>query len=174
MKIAVTGTTKGFGKYLLDNWGKEVISVNLRKGVDYSFNIIKNCDVFINHAYNNTDQSNLFGLVFNEWFDKSKTIINFGSSAIYNESGFAPKYVSDKKHLNFFSKSLAMTIPDKKVRVVNFNPSTLENNTMFPNFNTLSFSSLASIVKFIIELPQEVEISELCIKSTSLNKKKLF
>jgi len=67
MKIAVTGTTSGFGEYLSTNWGSRVVSVELRKGVDYSFQLIKDCDIFFNHAYNNTDQSTLFELVFQEW-----------------------------------------------------------------------------------------------------------
>lgn len=172
MKIAVTGTSSGFGKYLLDNW-QGVYSVSLREPIEDIIPKIEPANVFINHAYSgDTKQSLLFHEVFKLWEFLPKTIINFGTSAIMENATFAPTYVSNKKHLNNLASSVAASSNYKKVRVVNFNPSTLENNDIFPeNFNRLQFEDLYKLIKFIVELPQSVEVSELIIRNTQMLKK---
>lgn len=172
MKIAVTGTSSGFGKYLLDNW-EGVYGISLRDDLEEIVPKIAPASVFINHAYSgDTKQSLLFHEVFKLWEYSPKTIINFGTSAIVENATFAPTYVSNKKHLNNLASSLASSSDYKQLRVVNFNPSTLENNTIFPDsYNRLKFADLYKIIRFIVDLPQEVEISDLIIKNTQRFKK---
>jgi len=172
MKIAVTGTSSGFGKYLLDNW-KGVYGVSLREPIDDIISKIEPASVFINHAYSgDTKQSEVFYEVFKLWEYLPKTIINFGTSAIVENATFAPTYVSNKKHLNNLASSVAASSRYKQVRVVNFNPSTLENNEIFPeNYNRLKFKELFKLIKFIVELPQSVEVSDLIIRNTQMLKK---
>lgn len=175
MKIGITGVTRGFGKHLISEWSDKytLTGVSLRKGVVEVINQVKECDVFINHAHNSIDQSTLFKELFKIWKNKNKTIINFGTSAVYELNGIYPSYNSDKKHLYNLSKELVVNTPNKNVRVINFNPSTLESNSEFDNFNKLKFSELAKILEFIINLPQHLELSEICIKNTSREKKTL-
>lgn len=167
MKIAVTGTSSGFGKYLLDNW-EGVYSVSLRDPIEDIVPKIEPADVFINHAYSkDTKQSSLFYEVYKIWEFTPKTIVNFGSSAIVENLTFSPLYVSNKKHLNNLATSVSLASDYKRLRVINFNPGTLENNDIFPDsFNRLKFKDLYDILRFIIKLPQSVEVSDLMIKST--------
>jgi hypothetical protein len=167
MKIAVTGTSSGFGKYLVDNWDN-VYGISLRLPLEEIIKKVQSADVLINHAYSkDTKQSQLLYEVFNLWKHSDKVIVNFGSAAIKEVNTFDPLYVSNKKHLINLSDSLVASAPYKKVRVVNFNPSTLENNKIFGSGVTkLKFDDLSKILKFILELPKEIEISDIVIKST--------
>ena len=77
-------------------------------------------------------------------------------------------YVSNKKHLINLSHTLNIANPYKKVRVINFNPSTMENNKFFgKDFKKLKFEDLFKIINFIIELDYDIEISDITIKSTT-------
>ena len=175
MKIAVTGTSSGFGKYILDNWDGS-FGVSLRDPLTEIVPIILPADIFINLAYSrDTKQSSLFYEVYEEWKNTPKTIINIGTSAITENETFDPLYVSNKKHLINLASSITASSNHKLARVINFNPSTLENNKLVPEgVSKLKFESLLNILKFIVNLPQEVEISDLIIRSTQKVKKSLL
>jgi len=172
MKIAITGTSTGLGRYLSNNL-QNSYGVSLRDPIEDIVPKIIPADIFINQAYSkNTKQSELFYNIFNQWIDKNKTIINIGTSAIFENPNFDPIYVSNKKHLNSLARSLTMKNEYKRVRVINLNPSTLENNQIFnDSYNKLKFTNLINIINFIINLPQEVEISDLTIRSTQKRNK---
>lgn len=171
MKIAISGISGGFGKYAAEQWNTshDIVRVNLRDTIDVILEVVKSCDVFLNHAYSNdTKQSEVFFRVFEEWKDSSKTIINFGTSAIHENGGFSPMYVTNKKHLINLSHTLRENNPYKKVRVINFNPGTLENNKKFDDsFNKLEFKDLFNILNFILSLDNTVEISDITVKRTN-------
>jgi len=175
MKIAVTGTSSGFGRFLFNNLDNSY-GVSLRDPLEVIVPKILTADIFINQAYSkNTKQSDLFHEVFNSWIDKNKTIINIGTSAIFENPNFDPIYVSNKKHLNSLARTLTMKNEYKRVRVINLNPSTLENNKIFDDsYNKLKFTNLLDIINFIINLPQEVEISDLTIRSTQKRNQSLM
>lgn len=175
MRIAVTGVSSGFGKYLISNL-EGSYGVSLRQPVEELIKQISTANILINHAYSNdTKQSQLLYEMFNLWKDEDKTIVNFGSAAILENATFDPMYVANKKHLNNLSNSLVANSSYKKLRVINFNPSTLENNKIFPeNYNKLEFEQLLKILKFIIELPQSVEVSNIVISNTQRLKKDLL
>lgn len=171
MKIAISGTSDGFGYYTSSMWGKthEIIRIDLRDDVSEILTQILPCDVFLNHAYSNdTKQSLVFSELFEKWKDSKKTIINFGTAAVHEDGCFSPMYVSNKKHLINLSHTLNIANPYKKVRVINFNPSTMENNKFFgKDFKKLKFEDLFKIINFIIELDYDIEISDITIKSTT-------
>jgi NADP-dependent 3-hydroxy acid dehydrogenase YdfG len=175
MKIAVTGTSSGFGRFLINSLDNSY-GVSLRDSIEDIVPKILPADIFINQAYSkDTKQSDLFYKVFNLWVDKNKTIINIGTSAIFENPNFDPIYVSNKKHLNSLARTLTMKNEYKRVRVINLNPSTLENNKIFNNsYNKLKFTNLLNIINFIINLPQEVEISDLTIRSTQKRNQSLM
>ena len=175
MKIAISGTSDGFGNYASLMWGKthDIIKIDLREEIDTILSQVASCDVFLNHAYSkDVKQSLVFFELFEKWKDLEKTIINFGTSAVHEDGCFSPLYVSNKKHLKNLSQTLNIANPYKKVRVINFNPSTMENNKMFgANFNKLKFEDLFKILNFIIELDHTIEISDVTIKLTTRQEK---
>lgn len=171
MIIAISGISGGFGKYAAEQWSAEheIVRVDLRKNLDEITEVVERCDMFFNHAYSkDTKQSEVFARIFDLWVDKDKTIINFGSSAIHESGGFSPIYVANKKHLVNISQTLNQLNPYKKVKVVNFNPGTLENNKLFgSNYGKLKFEDLFRVLEFIITINKQVEISDITIKPTT-------
>lgn len=171
MKIAISGTSDGFGNYASLMWGSkhDIIKIDLRENIAVILSKIESCDVFLNHAYSkDVKQSLVFYELFEKWKDLEKTIINFGTSAVHEDGCFSPLYVSNKKHLINLSQTLNIANPYKKVRIINFNPSTMENNKFFgSDFNKLKFEDLFKILNFIIDLDYNIEISDITIKSTT-------
>jgi hypothetical protein len=175
MKIAISGTSDGFGNYASLMWGNshDVIKIDLRDEIDVILSQVTSCDVFLNHAYSkDVKQSIVFFELFEKWKNLEKTIINFGTSAVHEDGCFSPMYVSNKKHLINLSQTLNISNPYKKVRVINFNPSTMENNKLFgDDFTKLKFEDLFKILNFVIELDYNIEISDITIKSTTRQEK---
>lgn len=168
MKIAISGISSGFGKFVASQLSasNEIVRVSLRDSIDSIVNIVQTCDVFLNLAYSNdTKQSEVFYKVFQIWKDKEKTIVNFGTSAIYEGGEFSPLYVANKKHLINLSHTLSNANPYKKVRVININPGTLENNKIFKGkYNHVTFQDLFSVLEFILYFNKNLEISDITIK----------
>lgn len=87
MKYAITGHTQGIGKRLFQSLSPNSIGFSKSTGYDITLRddrrrIIQesaDCDVFINNAADGFGQLHLFLELFQEWKDKSKTIINVGS-----------------------------------------------------------------------------------------------
>jgi hypothetical protein len=92
MKIAITGFSSGIGKALFDHFSKEghtCIGFSRSNGYNIASSVIRNkiieqskdCDIFVNNAYSNYDDSQLFMLqsVYNTWLGKDKIIINISS-----------------------------------------------------------------------------------------------
>jgi len=118
MKIAITGHTKGLGQGLFNYFQSHtVIGFSRSNGYDIALPNIRakileeiyDCDVFINNAYNNFDDSQLHLLrnVYNLWEGKDKTIINVSS----RYTNGLEKYCKDKEQLDLFCKSKEFSKP---------------------------------------------------------------
>ena len=173
MKVGLTGASTKLGLAIIEELASSytIEKTSLRSGTAKVISDVKHCDVFINLAYNSIDQSKVFSELFDLWKYKPKTIINLCSSGIYSPSPVLSEYLADKTHLYYLSKSLCSSYPNKECRVINLNPSTLEGNKGFPLLNTISLERIAYLVRTVIELPQELEITEMLIKSTRLERK---
>ncbi len=167
MKILITGT-KGLGKNIeeyLTSFGYDVTIIgSIDSYVHHLPNIINDYDVFINNEYKDTMQTALFELVYNLWEYEKKTIVNILTSAlVFN--GPNKKYIDDKFDLE--KRTFELRSLDKEVRIINVYPNTLENNKLAQN-QRLKFSDVSNIIKFVIELPQDIEIFEIGISKTKL------
>lgn len=84
--IAITGHTKGFGKFLFDNL-PNTIGFSKSNGFDITLKsdrleIIKkaqDCSVFINNAQNGFSQTEMLYDAFEQWSTDDKLVINIGS-----------------------------------------------------------------------------------------------
>ena len=95
MKIAITGTTRGLGKALADhfkNKGCHVIELNRQ---DEKIESATGCDVFINNAYGEGLQIELF----DKLLTKVKKMIVMGSIASDYPDPKMPVYSQHKKEL---------------------------------------------------------------------------
>ena len=91
MKIAITGHTSGIGKSLFDYFSQENDCIGFSRSTGYNISqqssresIIADsadCDIFVNNAYSNYDDSQLFLLqgIYNSWKQQDKIIINISS-----------------------------------------------------------------------------------------------
>lgn len=117
-KIAITGHTRGFGKYVfrqLFEDGHDVLGFSKSTGYDIKnknhresiLNQIDDVDIFINCAQDEFAQTELLYEVFNNWNSKKKMIINIGSNARDFTNKDQPyKYGVQKLALNHASKQL--------------------------------------------------------------------
>jgi hypothetical protein len=114
-KAIITGHTSGIGKQFYDHLvseGYEVIGFSKTNGHDIERDIDKivsaseGCDVFINNAYANGIQLELF----NRLYSKVKKIIVCGSIASDSPDPTRPEYSQHKKEL----KEQVMAVANKK------------------------------------------------------------
>lgn len=182
MKIGITGHTSGIGKALYDTLiykGHTCIGFSRRNSYDISdqedrnaiLHNVKNCDVFINNAWADFYQVDLFQGVFDMWIsDKSKTIININSRSKYGISG-NPSYSATKKQLAKVAYD-GMFNPDKRCRIININPGYVKTDMTADKHNTvpmLSAKECADMILWALDQPQHIEIGELSMWLTSLD-----
>lgn len=182
MKIAITGHTKGIGKALYDLLiykGNTCYGFSRKNSYDISdaedrdaiIFKAKDCDVFINNAWLDFYQVDLFNDIFSLWKeDKSKTIININSRSKYGISG-NPTYSATKKELAKVSYK-AMFDNDKKCRIININPGYVKTDMTVDKHNSipmLSAKECAEMILWALDQPQHIEIGELSMWLTSLD-----
>jgi NADP-dependent 3-hydroxy acid dehydrogenase YdfG len=177
MKIGITGHSDGIGNDIYVNLIKEYEVIGLSrsngfdiKNTDKIIEQLDNCDVFINNAYEQNYQTKLFELIFDRWKFTPKTIINMISSCVYHSSDWSPEYANNKKELKEVSLNTIRNYKNKKVRVINLYPSTLSTHMGFESLNKLDTENLAKIINWLIKQPQEIEIREMSIYSTTLQR----
>lgn len=177
MKIAITGHTEDLGKALYTLLKNENEVIGFSRTNNYSLEnyekIIHDsieCDVFINNTYHPIYQQKLFEKLFELWKYEEKTIFNILTSAIFN-GGSDSEYRESKLNLYTSSINLINGHHDKKLRVVNLYPNTLEHNKRY-SFNKVKFSEIFDIIKFQLSLPQSLELTHICISKTTISNTK--
>jgi NADP-dependent 3-hydroxy acid dehydrogenase YdfG len=168
MKILITGGTYGLGKNINETMLESGYHTHLIGSMDsYAHHlptVIDDYDVFINNEYRDTIQTELFEYVYDNWKYEPKTIINILTSALIFD-GPNKKYMDDKRDLE--QKTFELRTDDKEVRVINVYPNTLESSKTVP-YQKLKYSDVSNIIKYLIELPQDIEIFQIGISKTKL------
>ena len=168
MKILITGGTYGLGKNINETMLESGYDTHLIGSIDsYAHhlpNVINDYDVFINNEYRDKIQSDLFEYVYNQWKYEKKTIINILTSALVFD-GPNKKYMDDKRDLE--QKTIKLRADDKEVRIINVYPNTLESSKKVP-YQKLKYSDVSNIIKYLIELPHDIEIFQIGISKTKL------
>jgi NAD(P)-dependent dehydrogenase (short-subunit alcohol dehydrogenase family) len=180
MKIAITGHTKGIGRAIADLfYTDEVVGFSRSNGYDLSDSttidrIISNsigCNVFVNNAYYNTAQVDIFEKLLVHWnSDPTKTIVNINSKTIYNGPN-QRQYTTDKKLLKSSAVNAIRDI-DRKCRVININPGYVQTDmtaSIHEQYNMLTPEQLAGMIKWCLNQPQGIEIGELSVWCTTLD-----
>lgn len=174
MKIAITGHTKGIGKACIDLFDNshKCVGFSRSNGFDIDKNITsivrasKDCDVFVNNAFNYHSQIKMFQEIFEAWQnDSTKTIINIGSRTKYYPVGAtnSPDYTREKRALHDVVEN-ALFYSKKKCRVITINPGYVDTEmTKGKTAPMLSANKIAETIEWCIKQPQDVEIGELSI-----------
>lgn len=167
MKIAITGCNHGLGRgvaeYLTPYHSLVCLEDRIETYPSRILKLIDDCDVFINCAYKDKIQVDLLDEVYGEWKYKKKTIINILTSAIFFDSP-NKEYVNNKEALN--SSAFTKYSSDKTVRIINIYPNTLENTKNIP-LQKLQFNDVAKVIKYAIELPQDIELFSIGLQKTT-------
>lgn len=97
MNIAITGTTRGLGKYLFDYYkiNNNIIKFNRGDSIRSFIHEINNIDLLINNSYLDGYQNQLFDSTIN----KVKKMVVMGSIAADNPDPSNPEYSKNKKIL---------------------------------------------------------------------------
>lgn len=168
MNVIITGENRGLGKNIknyLNSNDYNIISIGSLDSYSHHLpTILDTADVFINNEYRDKLQTDLFELVYDTWKYEKKTIINILTSALVF-GGPNKKYMDDKKDLE--NKTFEVRTDDKEVRIINVYPNTLESSVTAPN-QKLKFEQVSNIIKYLIELPQDIEIFQIGISKTKL------
>lgn len=167
MKIAITGCNHGLGRgiaqYLSPYHSVLCLEDRIETYPERILSLIDHCDVFINCAYKDTVQVNLLDEVYEGWKYREKTIVNILTSAIFFDSP-NKEYVHNKQVLN--SSAFKKYTSDKTVRIINLYPNTLENTKNIP-IQKLLFEDVAKVIKYAIELPQDIELFSIGLQKTT-------
>lgn len=167
MKILITGNY-GLGKNIqehLSSLGHEVATISSIDSYTHHLpNIINDYDVFINNEYRDTIQTTLFEMVYSTWKYEKKTIINILTSGLIFGSP-NKKYMDDKRDLE--QKTIELRTDDKEVRIINVYPNTLESSESVP-YQKLNYSDVSNVIKYLIDLPHDIEIFQIGISKTKL------
>ena len=179
MRIGITGHSDFLGKGLFDLLGKnhEVIGFSRSNGYDLKnykkiLTDVVDLDVFINNTYHPNLQQKIFEELFDLWKGKDKTIFNVLTSAIFNNGSF-DDYRESKLNLQISALKLINSNLDKKVRVINLYPNTLEHNKRV-GFSKVNFSEVHDVIEFQLNLPQSLEMTHICISRTTVLKDKIL
>jgi NADP-dependent 3-hydroxy acid dehydrogenase YdfG len=89
---------------------------------------------------------------------------------VYHSSDWSPEYADNKKELKEVVLNTIEKYKNKKVRVINLYPSTLSTHVGFESLNKLDTENLAKMINWLIKLPQEIEIREMSIYCTTLER----
>lgn len=165
MKIAITGATKGIGKAIADLY-PDFLGFSRSNGYDISksedrkriLSESEHCDVFINNAFDQGFQINMFDEIFKKWRGfKNKTIVNLNSRAKYMTYG-SNDYWNTKIKLG---KEVNKHLFDRECRIININPGFVMTDAAKSSIDEyqlpyISTQECAQYVKWAIEQPIEI------------------
>jgi len=163
MKAAITGHTKGIGLglyTLLQNKGYACLGFSRSNGYDVTVpdhrkkitEISTDCDLFVNNAYNNFDDSQLemLKLIYEQWTGKDKIIINISSRVTDFKTlqGELKLYADSKSKLDQFCLGKI-----KNPTIVNLKPglTDTERAKIFENQARIAVSDIVKVVDFILD-----------------------
>lgn len=166
MKIGITGTTSGIGNALKNKLLDHVLSFDREDGDIHNCELVyeklKDCDCFINNAYDDKVQVRLLNMFFKKWKDSTKKIISIGSaSSSYPPSGTPnKKYQQNKIHLKNTHRSIVSSNNACKSFLINFG---LVDTKMTVGIEKEKLSVDQAIDKILYVLNSDVYIPEIYI-----------
>lgn len=165
MKVAITGHTKGIGKAIAELY-PDHIGFSRSNGYDISksehrasiLSESQQCDIFVNNAYDQEFQIDMFDEIFDQWRNlESKTIVNLNSRTKYmspcNDDYWNTKFkLGEKVNKHLF---------DRECRIININPGFVLTDTAKPYIDEyqlpyISTHECAEYIKWAIDQPIEI------------------
>jgi NADP-dependent 3-hydroxy acid dehydrogenase YdfG len=170
MKVAITGHTSGIGKALYTKFSPDVIGFSRSTGFDISKSdnrekireMSKDCDIFINNAYNNYAQIDILYLMHTAWINTNKIIINISSNASRGKFTYPHVYAVTKTALDKASEQLSKI--NDACRIINLRPGYVDTPGVAnkPHLK-MSVDSIIHCINFVINCPDDCIINEMTI-----------
>jgi len=170
MKIAITGTTGlaaaiagALQDHTISTPRVEDITMNGIHWWGFDYNNSNHVDVLINHAHRGFRQTEILMHAYEAWkHDKTKYIINISSRASQPNISKGYMYATQKASLNFLTNTLVYN-SDKQCRITTINLGLLNNEDL----PSLTHEEVADAVKYLIDLPQHIEIPEMTLQNSA-------
>ena len=165
MKVAITGHTKGIGKAIAELYPGH-IGFSRSNGYDITtsehreriLSESEQCDIFINNAFEEEYQIDMFEEIFEQWRDlQSKTIVNLNSRTKYMSPSNNDYWNTKIKLGEQVNKHLF----DRECRIININPGFVLTDTAKPSIDKyqlpyISTQECAQYIKWAIDQPIEI------------------
>lgn len=149
-KVAITGHTSGLGKALFERFAIEYNvegystsnGYNIRR-IKPIIDAVKDCDIFINNAYDRFSQVDLLYALYSIWENYDKVIVNISSLAPDGLKEYPQPYASHKAALDNASRQLSAQM--KRCRVINIKPGYIRD-----------FDTLADTIHTIVNIKSPI------------------
>ena len=170
MNIAITGTTGlaeaiagALQDHTISTPRVEDITMNGIHWWGFDYNNSNHVDVLINHAHRGFRQTEILMHTYDAWKnDSSKYIINISSRASQPNISKGYMYATQKASLNFLTDNLVYN-SDKQCRITTINLGLLNHDDL----PSLTHEEVANAVKYLIDLPQHIEIPEMTLQNSA-------
>lgn len=186
-RVAITGHTRGIGKSLWDRLEKKGFELRgFSRSNGYNLQRVSTCkkvvqevlewdaDAFINNAYVPDNQVRLMYLMYEQWEQKPKLIVNLGAISNdnignYIESGYNENwtpYVSDKARLDWASLQLANVFRQGKCRVSLIKAGFVDTDSTavlkhFAEEYMMDAGVVSETLEWLLDLPDEIQVRSL-------------
>lgn len=180
--IGITGHTSGIGFAInerLQKMGFKTIQFSRSNGFDIKkeedrkkiITKVENCFVFINCAAAGWGQTDLLYELFEKWQHHSKHIINISSNTADIVKTKSYKYSVEKNSLDQACLQLSYA-ENTKCKVTNIRPKWVDTPRI-SSFNVQEIkllpSDVADVIEYILKLPPNIHLSQLCIQAWSVS-----
>lgn len=172
MQVAITGHTSGIGKEIyqyFENQSFSCIGFSRSNGFDISniqsrkqiAELSKDCDIFVNNAYSNFDDSQLEMLrdITNLFLNQEKIIINISTRATVFD------YSTEKLNLYKESKLKTDKFCENKLRkpwIINMKPGLTDTPRVRQTTgDKMHVESISTLIDFILKKQNEFKISSI-------------
>ena len=181
--IAITGTTRGIGKAILDileEEGYNIISLNRSTGFELRlpwdqiehklYPAIKHADIFINNAHKDYTQIKILQYVFANWKNlNDKTIINISSTAGDKRQDTKNKWANYQVQKIALDEACKQLEGMGKCKVTNIRPGWVDTEALEGiqrpiGITILKPNDIARTVSYIINQPAEIHIKNISIE----------
>lgn len=171
--MAVTGASSGIGQGIATRYrslGWTVVPLSRTDGYDIvkdfdrCMTIVRSCDVFVNNAYVGFYGVDWLYLVFEEWKNQDKVIINIGSDSADGVKDFVHPYSVVKASMDHACEQLQNV--KSRCRVINLRPGYVDTPRVREiQAPKLAIEDIVKTVQWCLDQPAHVYVRNVSIRA---------